>query len=870
MRKGTVAWWAAALAAAGLALGLGAGTARAGTTEWVNPGVGDWFEPANWSAGVPTGSTDAYVANGGTAQVGKDGAEAAGLVVGEDRWNPPSFLEVTAGGEVSSTEGYLGHYLGAQGTAMVTGAGSAWTNSGSLSVGHGGIGTLNVEAGGKASNSYGYLGHKDGARGTVTVTGAGSAWTNSGPLWVGNYGTGTLTVEAGGRVSSRDGYLGYEDGGQGTATVTGAGSAWTLSNDLYVGYWGTGTLTVKDGGKVSSEDDLYVGYDGTGSLNVEAGGKVSSRNGSLGRKAALWGYFGQGTATVTGAGATWMNFGDLEVGRGSLAVRDGGQVIVGGFLRVGSEGSLTLAGGTLDAGIISPAGGATTTYAAGTLRFTTYEGSLENPGCTLGSPDFWYGLTVTGDYTQGPGATLLVEIDGLPESGQFDVLSVGGTVRRLRRDGPCALAVGRVRRSGRPVHRAAGAGGACASGGGPLGPRPPEALGPAVSPLSAQAGGPAGDRRRLGRGQLQVPEDEGRLLERLADLFVRRGVPAHLRSDNAPGFTAGAERRWLVGVQTLCLEPGSPWGNGHIEPFPGKLRDELLNGEIFDVLLEARVLVEDWRVHYNGGAAAQRVGLPAAGAGGGGARVARLRSAGRPWLSCVDLPLYEWYQSWGQVNPPGRGIGNFRVESTRPRRRSRGGADPAFSSPGSSRCRRKPGRATAGRATHAVTSAHRARDRRAGPPDRPGRPRPPTRPRRPRPRASRGSPARRGRRTVRDPNHPPGRCPPRRWPSSRPAAARRPAPPGNPLRSEPRRAHHLPPRLRRVLRRSRKKRAQRPRPRGHRGQRAQPGPAGPRPRPARRAHSASRAKRPAPAPPPRASRSGGWSRRGSGSERRYR
>jgi transposase InsO family protein len=91
------------------------------------------------------------------------------------------------------------------------------------------------------------------------------------------------------------------------------------------------------------------------------------------------------------------------------------------------------------------------------------------------------------------------------------------------------------------------------------------------------------------------------VLERLSDLFVRRGVPAHIRSDNGPEFTAKAVRGWLgrVGVTALYIEPGSPWENGYIESFNGKLADELLEGEIFDTLLEARVLIERWRVTYN-------------------------------------------------------------------------------------------------------------------------------------------------------------------------------------------------------------------------------------------------------------------------------
>jgi putative transposase len=91
------------------------------------------------------------------------------------------------------------------------------------------------------------------------------------------------------------------------------------------------------------------------------------------------------------------------------------------------------------------------------------------------------------------------------------------------------------------------------------------------------------------------------VLERLSDLFVRRGVPGHIRSDNGPEFTAKQVRSWLgrVGVTTLYIEPGSPWENGYIESFNGKLSDELLDGEIFDTLLGAKVLIERWRVRYN-------------------------------------------------------------------------------------------------------------------------------------------------------------------------------------------------------------------------------------------------------------------------------
>ncbi len=91
------------------------------------------------------------------------------------------------------------------------------------------------------------------------------------------------------------------------------------------------------------------------------------------------------------------------------------------------------------------------------------------------------------------------------------------------------------------------------------------------------------------------------VLAALADLFIARGPPAHIRSDNGSEFIATAVQKWLgqVGVKTLYIVPGSPWENGYNESFNGSLRDELLNGEIFYSLAEARVLIEAWRRHYN-------------------------------------------------------------------------------------------------------------------------------------------------------------------------------------------------------------------------------------------------------------------------------
>jgi putative transposase len=89
--------------------------------------------------------------------------------------------------------------------------------------------------------------------------------------------------------------------------------------------------------------------------------------------------------------------------------------------------------------------------------------------------------------------------------------------------------------------------------------------------------------------------------ECLTELFCSRGIPEYIRSDNGPEFTCHRIRRWLsdLGTHTLFIEPGSPWENGYIESFNGRLRDEPLKREIFWTLEEARVLIERWRQMYN-------------------------------------------------------------------------------------------------------------------------------------------------------------------------------------------------------------------------------------------------------------------------------
>jgi putative transposase len=91
------------------------------------------------------------------------------------------------------------------------------------------------------------------------------------------------------------------------------------------------------------------------------------------------------------------------------------------------------------------------------------------------------------------------------------------------------------------------------------------------------------------------------VIDVLSDLFLLRGVPGHIRSDNGPEFVAKRVRAWItaVGAKTAYIAPGSPWENGYVESFNARLRDELLDGEVFYSLREAEIIIASWRRHDN-------------------------------------------------------------------------------------------------------------------------------------------------------------------------------------------------------------------------------------------------------------------------------
>jgi autotransporter family porin len=355
-------------------------------TSWTDAS-GDWFTTDNWNTNaVPTSSDNTFIDNGGAAQVSSGTAQARDLSVG---FSGNGTLDITNGGAVSNTFGFIGRNSGSSiSSVTVDGVGSSWTNSGNLSVGHSGDGTLNISDGGTVSNNRGFIGFGLGSTSSATVDGAGSSWTNSDSLYVGDSGNGTLEITNGGAVSNTVGYIGHKLDGISSATVDGADSTWTNSDRLYVGDVGEGTLDITNGGAVSNtvgyigyntvskgwvtvdgagsswtnSGDLYVGNLGDAALAISNGGAVSNTFGYIGRQSGS-----TGNVTVDGASSSWTNSDDLFVGSsgdGALDISNGGTVNVNSGTGTVSIGGSPGSTGTLNIGAAS----GNTAVAAGILN----------------------------------------------------------------------------------------------------------------------------------------------------------------------------------------------------------------------------------------------------------------------------------------------------------------------------------------------------------------------------------------------------------------------------------------------------------------------------------------------------------------------
>lgn len=374
--------------------------APAGAADWTGA-IGDWFDPSNWNSGVPISGGQANINNGGTAEIGADGAAASSVWIGQN--------------------------AGQSGALEVTGSGAELTAPSGVYVGFSGSGTLDISGGGVVNNGGTTIAATGTGSGSVTVDGDGSA-LNSAGFTVGHDGEGTLDITSGGYVFSTSSTIGGGSTGSGAVTIDGEGSSWQSLYTLYVGYSGEATLDISNGGAASSQGayvgfqsgstgavtvdgedsiwtvdgELNVGFAGDGTLDITNGGAVSNTNGAIGS-----GLDSVGSVTVDGEGSTWTNSGILAVGNfgdGTLDITNGGLVesesatiasLFGGTGRVTVDGENS----TLEAGAMLTVG----LFGDGTLNITN--------GGTVRADRFRAGVQVDSSGTtlvDGAGSSLII------------------------------------------------------------------------------------------------------------------------------------------------------------------------------------------------------------------------------------------------------------------------------------------------------------------------------------------------------------------------------------------------------------------------------------------------------------------------------
>lgn len=321
----------------------GPGPLRA-QTSWIQPGVGNWFEAANWSNGVPNIAVDATINNAGTSRILSQDAAAKVLVIGGE---PSGNLQVEAGGSLTASEVSIGGTLPSTGVLTISGTGSRlYSPVGRIA--YRGNGEFSIANGASASIRDIVVGWSSQTNGLLTVDGEGSVLENhDGGFQIGFFGDGEVSVENGGFVDSDGAFVTVgRSSGSGRVLVSGPGSRWT-ARTVQIGNDGYGEVVVSAGGRFVSRDvrndsDAFFGptmvvtghgsswqvtnqlvIDDFADLSVSEGGIVSSEISTLAVRA-----LSNPTVTVAGPGSIW-NSGALEIGvfgDGELEVTSGGNV----------------------------------------------------------------------------------------------------------------------------------------------------------------------------------------------------------------------------------------------------------------------------------------------------------------------------------------------------------------------------------------------------------------------------------------------------------------------------------------------------------------------------------------------------------------
>ena len=377
---------------------LSVGDAGAGALAVENGGV---VSSVNGVVGSAPGAQGAVTVTG----AGSAWTNSGLLSVGQ---NGTGTLAISNGGIVSSDLLTVGQF----GTGTLTIGTGGIVSSGLLAVGQSGAGTLAIENAGTLITSMpgADIGEGVGSQGAVTVTGAGSTWTNSGLLSVGTNGTGTLSIANGAVVSNTDGFVGFATGSQGAVTVTGAGSTWTSSGALFIGRFGIGMLTISNGGTVNvgagaGAVSVANQAGSTGTLNIGAApGDPAGAPGVLNAAIVAFGagtgnlnfnhtaanyvfapqIIGNGAVNVfsgttiftsdnTYSGGTNINSGTLQLGNGGTTGSILGDVVNNGVFAINRSDTFTFAGVVSGTGALAQIGSGTTlltatnTYAGGTM-----------------------------------------------------------------------------------------------------------------------------------------------------------------------------------------------------------------------------------------------------------------------------------------------------------------------------------------------------------------------------------------------------------------------------------------------------------------------------------------------------------------------
>ncbi|MBI5820984.1 MAG: hypothetical protein HZA88_18595, partial [Verrucomicrobia bacterium] len=340
-------------------------------------------------------------------------------------------LKISSGGQVQNSESYIGYGSASSNNAvLVTGSGSAWSNN-AVHVGvYGSSNSLTIADGGQVVGWRGYINlYAAASNNSALVTGAGSLWTNTGSMFVGMAGgQGNLTIANGGRVVNWLGYLGHDStSSNNTALVTDAGSLWRSTADLDVGLDGGGNyLTVSNSGTVAA-NNIYVGFrlPSTGNVLTVSGGNLLATNATANsilevRNGTF--NFNSGTVTVNRLLAT--NFANSVVNFNGGTLNSGGSTFNNGSIfQVGNgtgTANLHLLGGThsFANGLFVNTNG----WLTGTGAITgviTNAGSIA-PGDSPGI------LTVSGDLTLLTNSLLAMELAGT-NNGLYDQINLDGT-----------------------------------------------------------------------------------------------------------------------------------------------------------------------------------------------------------------------------------------------------------------------------------------------------------------------------------------------------------------------------------------------------------------------------------------------------------